>query len=62
MLSSIQLSYAYLADPNEPVICLDDWEINQNFEVNNLRSFLILIFWFGRITMIQSWIFPTVKQ
>ena len=28
--------YAYLADPNEPVISPDDWEMNQNFEVNNL--------------------------
>lgn len=28
--------YAYLADPNEPVISPDDWEINQNFEVNDL--------------------------
>ncbi|MFN6531387.1 hypothetical protein [Nostoc sp. ChiSLP03a] len=27
--------YAYLADPNEPVISPDDWEINQNFEVND---------------------------
>lgn len=34
--------YAYLAGSNEPVTCLDDWKINQNFEVNNLRSFLIL--------------------
>jgi len=23
--------YAYLADPNEPVISPDDWEINQSF-------------------------------
>ncbi len=38
------MSYAYLAGSNEPVIYLDDWEINQNFEVNNLRSFLILKF------------------
>ncbi|MBE9004238.1 hypothetical protein IQ259_04145 [Fortiea sp. LEGE XX443] len=28
--------YAYLADPNEPAISPDDWEINQNFEMNNL--------------------------
>ncbi len=27
--------YAYLADPNEPVISPDDWEMNQN-EVNDL--------------------------
>ncbi|MEH2445807.1 MAG: hypothetical protein V7K18_08485 [Nostoc sp.] len=46
--------YAYLADPNEPVISPDDWEMNQNFEVNDLRSFLILILGFGGITIIQS--------
>jgi hypothetical protein len=28
--------YAYLADPNEPVISPDDWEINQDFGVNDL--------------------------
>ncbi|MCC5609121.1 hypothetical protein LC612_20620 [Nostoc sp. CHAB 5834] len=28
--------YAYLADPNEPVISDDDWEMNQNYEVNDL--------------------------
>ncbi|MBC1238748.1 hypothetical protein [Nostoc sp. 2RC] len=28
--------YAYLADPNEPVISPDDWEMNQNFEANEL--------------------------
>ncbi|WP_334884165.1 hypothetical protein [Nostoc sp.] len=28
--------YAYLADPNEPVISPDDWEMNHNFEVNDL--------------------------
>ncbi|MEH2235556.1 hypothetical protein [Nostoc sp.] len=28
--------YTYLADPNEPVISPDDWEINQNLEVNDL--------------------------
>ncbi|MHC5934961.1 hypothetical protein [Nostoc sp.] len=28
--------YAYLADPNEPVISPDDWEMNLNFEVNDL--------------------------
>ncbi|MBD2610389.1 MAG: hypothetical protein RMY62_016915 [Nostoc sp. ZfuVER08] len=28
--------YAYLADPNEPVISPDDWEMNQNLEENNL--------------------------
>ncbi|MEH2321032.1 hypothetical protein [Nostoc sp.] len=28
--------YAYLADPNQPVISPDDWEINQDFEVNDL--------------------------
>ena len=27
--------YAYLA-PNEPVISPDDWEMNQNFELNDL--------------------------
>ncbi|MDZ7969420.1 MAG: hypothetical protein RM368_31495 [Nostoc sp. DedSLP03] len=27
--------YAYLADPNQPVIYPDDWEINQNLEVND---------------------------
>jgi hypothetical protein len=28
--------YAYLADPNEPVISPDDWEMNQDFESNDL--------------------------
>ncbi|MBW4670808.1 MAG: hypothetical protein KME60_26140 [Cyanomargarita calcarea GSE-NOS-MK-12-04C] len=28
--------YAYLADPNEPVISPDDWEMNQDFGVNDL--------------------------
>ncbi|WP_193198091.1 hypothetical protein [Nostoc sp. MG11] len=28
--------YAYLADPNEPAISPDDWEMNQNSEVNVL--------------------------
>lgn len=28
--------YAYLADPNEPAISPDDWEMNQDFEVNDL--------------------------
>ncbi len=28
--------YAYLADPNEPVISPDDWEMNQNSEANDL--------------------------
>ncbi|MEM9544024.1 MAG: hypothetical protein AAGA60_31635 [Cyanobacteria bacterium P01_E01_bin.42] len=28
--------YSYLADPNEPAISPDDWEMNQDFEVNNL--------------------------
>ncbi|MBH8553437.1 hypothetical protein I8751_13840 [Nostocaceae cyanobacterium CENA357] len=28
--------YIYLADPNEPVISPDDWEMNQSFEVNDL--------------------------
>jgi hypothetical protein len=28
--------YVYLADPNEPVISPDDWEINQDFEVDDL--------------------------
>ncbi|MBX9258514.1 hypothetical protein H1Q63_32135 [Desmonostoc muscorum CCALA 125] len=28
--------YAYLADPNEPVISPDDWEMNQNLEENDL--------------------------
>ncbi|QLE55723.1 hypothetical protein [Nostoc sp. TCL26-01] len=28
--------YVYLADPNEPVISPDDWEINQDCEVNDL--------------------------
>ncbi|MEH2271798.1 MAG: hypothetical protein V7K68_25790 [Nostoc sp.] len=28
--------YAYLADPNEPVISPEDWEMNQDFEVNDL--------------------------
>jgi hypothetical protein len=46
--------YAYLADPNEPAIFPDDWEINQDFEENHRRSFLILIFEFGGITMIQD--------
>jgi hypothetical protein len=26
--------YAYLADPNEPAISPNDWEINQDFEEN----------------------------
>jgi hypothetical protein len=28
--------YAYLTDPNEPVISPDDWEMNQDFESNDL--------------------------
>ncbi|MBR8835603.1 MAG: hypothetical protein DSM106950_16725 [Stigonema ocellatum SAG 48.90 = DSM 106950] len=28
--------YAYLAEPNEPAISPDDWEMNQNFEENDL--------------------------
>jgi hypothetical protein len=28
--------YAYLADPNEPIISPDDWEMNQDFESNDL--------------------------
>jgi hypothetical protein len=28
--------YAYLADPNESVISPDDWEMNQDFESNDL--------------------------
>jgi hypothetical protein len=28
--------YAYLADPNEPVISPDDWEMNQDLGVNDL--------------------------
>ncbi len=27
--------YAYLADPNEPAISPDDWEMNQDFEVES---------------------------
>jgi hypothetical protein len=28
--------YTYLADPSEPVISPDDWEMNQSSEVNDL--------------------------
>jgi len=28
--------YFYLAEPNEPAICPDDWEMNQHDEENNL--------------------------
>ena len=28
--------YSYLADPNEPAISPDDWEMNQDFEGNYL--------------------------
>ncbi|YAF95051.1 MAG: hypothetical protein AB3A66_21095 [Nodularia sp. CChRGM 3473] len=28
--------YAYLTDPSEPAISPDDWEMNQDFEVNEL--------------------------
>ncbi|MCL1465219.1 hypothetical protein [Argonema galeatum] len=28
--------YSYLADPNEPAISTDDWEMNQDVEVNDL--------------------------
>ena len=28
--------YSYLADPNEPAISPDDWEMNQDVEVNDL--------------------------
>jgi hypothetical protein len=28
--------YSYLANPNEPAIPPDDWEINEDFEVNHL--------------------------
>ncbi|MCG6133953.1 MAG: hypothetical protein MET45_04745 [Nostoc sp. LLA-1] len=28
--------YAYLADPSEPAISPDDWEMNQDIEVNDL--------------------------
>ncbi|MGK7926781.1 MAG: hypothetical protein AB4290_16335 [Spirulina sp.] len=27
--------YSYLADPNEPAISPDDWEMNQDCEVSN---------------------------